>query len=173
MLITGYYEFEISIKTYFKNQYNERKIYIRYSDIEWLHEGLLKYNPGCRVIPLPEKSVWCNLNVNNNQLLEKRRMLIEEYLNYINKHKYLSENSFFKSFISEDFDKSKMESKKHTFMDKISSLREYLPNVLTKSNKMCGLSTIEDNSKLEKERENLVRLLKAVDNLNINMVKLL
>lgn len=170
MLITGYYEFEIAIKSSFYN--HDLKIYRRYSDIEWLHEGLIKYNPGCRIPQLPEKSIWCNLNVNNNQVLEKRRMQIENYLNYINKHKYLSQNTYYKLFISNDFDKSKLENnnKQSSFYDKITGLKDYLPDVFNKQIKMSGLSHIEDNTRLEKERENLVRLSKAINDLNSEIV---
>jgi hypothetical protein len=170
MLITGYYEFEIIIKKFFKSQCTDRKIYRRYSDIEWLQEGLLKLNPGCRIQQLPEKSVWCNLNVNNNQMLENRKKHIEEYLNYINNHKYLSQNPYYTLFIIHDFDKSKLEVKQISLYDKLAGLKDYLPEVFSRQSKMSGLSHIEDNNNLEKERENLVRLMKAVNDLNNNMV---
>lgn len=169
MLITGHYEFEIVVKNLSKS--SERTIYRRFSDIEWLHEGLLKYNPGCRIPSLPEKNIWTNLNVNNEHILEKRRKLIEEYLDYINSHKYLSINPNFVSFLSDGFDKNRNETGKQTsLLEKFSSLTSLLPSVF-KQQKMKGLSVIEDNKKLEKDRENLVRLLKAVNDLNYNMAE--
>jgi hypothetical protein len=172
MLITGYYEFEIVIKKLLKSQWSDKTIYRRYSDIEWLHEGLIKINPGCRIPQLPEKSVWCNLNVNNNQMLENRKKHIEVYLNYINGHKYLSENPYFTLFTSDEFDKTKLEVKQTSIYDRLSGLKDYLP-VFSKQSKMSGLNHIENNTKLEKERENLVRLMKAVNDLNNNMVTLI
>ena len=59
----------------------------------------MEKNPGCKIIDIPEKNVWCNLKVNNNESLEIRRKQIENYLNYINKHLYLMKNSSFKEFI--------------------------------------------------------------------------
>jgi hypothetical protein len=167
MLIAGHYEFEIIIKNLSKN--SEKTIYRRFSDIEWLHEGLMKFNPGCRISKLPEKNMWANINVNNSQLLEKRRKLIEEYLNYLNNHKYLKLNPNFQIFISNDFEKNKNESgNKSTIMEKFSHISSMIPSML-KTQKMKGLSTIEDNKKLDKDRENLVRLLKATNELNMNM----
>ncbi len=162
MLIAGHYEFEILIKNYKSNNISEKTIFRRYSDIEWLHEGLIKHNPGCRILNLPEKSFWANLNVNNIQLLEKRRKQIEEYLNYINSHNYLSINPYYLLFLSEEFDKNKNENiKKTSFYDKFVNLTSSIPTVF-KTPKMKGLSVIEGDDKLEKERQNLVRLLKAV-----------
>ena len=106
MLITGHYEFEIVVKN--KDKGTETKIFRRFSDIEWLHKGLIKENPGCKILPLPEKSMWCNLNLNNNQELEKRQQSIETYLNYVGNHKYLSRNSYFRQFISQNYSLSKM-----------------------------------------------------------------
>lgn len=170
MLIAGHYEFEIIVRKFMgkKNNYDEKTIYRRFSDIEWLHDGLLKYNPGCRIPPLPEKNIWCNLNVNNNSMLEKRRKHIEEYLNYINSHKYLSQNPHYVTFLIEDFEKIRAESDtKTSILNRISNMANHFP--MFKQVKMKGLSTIEDNMKLEKERENLVRLAKATDFLFINM----
>ncbi len=105
------------------------KFLFRFSDIEILHEGLIRFNPGCRIAPMPEKSIWCNLYVNNDYSLEKRKKSIEEYLNYINSHYYLRHNPIFNIFLSDDFERYKTEySKKSTIYDKIYALKEYFPN---------------------------------------------
>jgi hypothetical protein len=162
MFITGYYEFEIIVRKLIRTQTEERIIHRRYSDIEWLHEGLLRHNPGCRIINLPEKSFWANLNVNNVQLLENRKKQIEEYLNYINSHKFLSQNPNYTLFLSDEFEKNKNDtSNKSSFYDKFMNLTHSLPSVF-KTPKMKGLAAIEGDDKLDKERENLVRLLKAI-----------
>ena len=85
-----------------------------------LHEGLIKYNPGSRIPQIPEKSIWCNTCVNIDQLLDKRKKQIEEYLNYINNHKYLNKNPIFLIFLSEDFEKYKNDQiKKEGIIEKI------------------------------------------------------
>jgi len=171
MLITGHYEFEILIKTL--ANYKERIIFRRFSDIEWLHKGLVKYNPGCRIPIIPEKNLWANLNVNNDQLIEKRKKLIEEYLNYINRHIFLSLNPNYIIFLSDDFEKNRIDNdKKDTLYEKITHYTSKIPSIF-KSEKMKGLTSIDDNKKLEKDRENLVRLLKAVNDLKINMQEFL
>ena len=109
-----------------------KKIKIRYSDLEILNDGLIRYNPGCRIPPLPEKSVWCNLYVNNDSHLGKRKRQIEEYLNYIHLHKYLSQNQIYLIFLSDDFEQYKNDyNKKNTFYDKIYSIKikTYIPNL--------------------------------------------
>ena len=136
MLITGHYEFEIVVKN--KDKGTETKIFRRFSDIEWLHKGLIKENPGCKILPLPEKSMWCNLNLNNNQELEKRQQSIETYLNYVGNHKYLSRNSYFRQFISQNYSLSKMKEEDNSYtnnernkpkgiMGKVYGLASYLP----------------------------------------------
>ncbi len=75
--------------------------------MEILHDGLLKLNPGCRIPNLPEKSIWCNLYLNNDNALEKRKNLIENYLQYIMNHKFLKNNSVFKIFLSEEMENYK------------------------------------------------------------------
>ena len=102
MLIAGQYEVEIILR-YSDDINSDRLIYRRYSDFEWLHKELLDKNPGCKIIDIPEKNVWCNLKVNNNESLEIRRKQIENYLNYINKHLYLMKNISFKEFLSYNY----------------------------------------------------------------------
>ena len=166
MLITGHYEFEIILKNLTKN--SEKTIYRRFSDIEWLHEALLRYNPGCRIPDIPEKNMWANINVNNAELLEKRRKLIEEDLNYINNHKYLKCNPKFVIFLSNDFERNKNEGGNNSsFLDRISNFN-IIPSMM-RTQKTIGLSKIEDNKKLDKDRENLVRLLRATSDLYTSM----
>ncbi len=148
------------------NRISEKTIYRRFSDIEWLHEGLKKYNPGCRIPNLPSKNIWMNLNVNNSINLEKRAKHIEDNLNYISNHKHLRESEVFKIFYSDDFEFNKVDhEKKSTLYEKFTNFTQILP---FRTNKI-GLTKIEDNQKLDKDRENLVRLLKATKDLNANM----
>jgi len=80
---------------------------------------------------MPEKSIWYNLCVNNDYYLEKRKKKIEEYLNYINNHKYLSQNPIFEIFFTNEFDYYKSELMKNSnFYDKIISIKNYFPNLL-------------------------------------------
>ena len=58
--------------------------------------------------------------VNNDQLLEKRKKQIEEYLNYINNHKYLNKNPIFITFFTEEFEQYKKDQiKKERIIEKI------------------------------------------------------
>ena len=75
--------------------------------MEILHDGLLKLNPGCRIPNLPEKSIWCNLYLNNDNALEKRKNQIENYLHLIMNHKFLHNNSIFKIFLSDEMENYK------------------------------------------------------------------
>ena len=97
--ITGHYEFEILLtkKEMKKNKIiSQKTIYRRYTDLEILYDGLIKYNPGCLIPELPEKIFWMNVSTGSNKnLLDKRKTKIEKYLNYINKHYYLSKNPVF------------------------------------------------------------------------------
>jgi hypothetical protein len=168
MLVTGYYEFEIIID---KKLQNKRDlIYRRYSDIEWLHEGLLKLNPGCRIPEIPEKNIWCNLNVNNTQLLDKRRVQIEKYLKYIYAHRFLRENKYFQNFINDNFEKFKEEHMNKTgILDKMTKLSNYYVPSVFMNNKLSGSIMIE-NKNLEDDKKNLERLLKGVNELLLNIV---
>lgn len=64
-------------------------------------------NPGSRIPNLPEKSVWCNIYINNDNALEKRKYQIGEYLKYILNHKFLKYNQIFQIFLSEELQKYK------------------------------------------------------------------
>jgi hypothetical protein len=65
----------------------------------------------------------------NDHALEKRKKQIEEYLNYLNSHKYLSKNQIFLIFLSNDFDKYKNELNKKggNIYEKFTQLKEYIP----------------------------------------------
>ena len=128
--VTGHYEFEINIK--YTNTDSNKTIYRRFSDIEWLHDGLLAFNPGCRIPNMPEKSIWCNIGVNNNVMLDKRKKLIENYLSYINSHKFLKFNTMYQIFISDDFEKIKKNEysdnkKSHSIYNLYLNLKNQIP----------------------------------------------
>lgn len=102
-LTFGYYEFEITV-----HSDKEETFRRRFSEIEWLHEGLLKYAPGCKISPLPEKNVMTNLFGSESVALQ-RKDLIQKYLNYINNHEFLSKCPYFKRFFEKNFDNEKSE----------------------------------------------------------------
>lgn len=169
MIITGYYVFEIKIKE-INNAMHEVTIHRRFSEIEWLHEGLIKYNPGSLIPKLPEKSFWCNLSVNNKLELEKRKQQIEAYLNYINIHKYLSVNPCYLNFISNEFNSSKIQKDKGLF-SMVYGLTSYIPYLHNAPQKPKGTIQLEHNSSLNNERENLMRLKTGLDSLIENILK--
>ena len=100
LIVAGHYEFIIKITD---EEGVERTITRRFSHIEKLQEGLIKYDPGCFIPAIPEKSIWYNICVSNQSKAESRKQALEKYLNYIYNHKYLSENPVFKKFLSDDF----------------------------------------------------------------------
>ena len=180
MLITGHYEFEIVVK----NKGTEKKIFRRFSDIEWLHKGLIKENPGCKILPLPEKSMWCNLNLNNNQELEKRQQSIETYLNYVGKHKYLSNNSYFIQFISQNYSLSKIKEEDNSYtnnernkpkgiMGKVYGLASYLPawGISKPQTKRKEESICDGDPEVNVEKENFDRLLTGTKDLIESITK--
>ena len=178
MLITGHYEFEIVVK----DKGTEIRIFRRFSDIEWLHKGLIKENPGCKILPLPEKSMWCNLNLNNNQELEKRQQSIETYLNYVGKHQYLFKNSYFLRFISQNYSLSKMKEEDNSYtnnesnkpkgiMGKVYGLASYLPAWgISKPQTKRKEESIND-PEVNVEKENFDRLLTGTKDLIESITK--
>jgi len=171
MLITGHYEFEILLKfsSSSDNIVEDKLIYRRYSDLEWLHNELIENNPGCKIIDIPEKTFWTNIKANNNDLLENRKKLIDQYLNYINKHYYLSKNKSFKEFLSNNFN-AETSNKKKSLYDNIMTLTNQFPTIF-QAKKTIGVNIIEDDQMLDKERENLVRLLNSTEKISNTMVK--
>lgn len=174
MIITGYYLFEIKIQE-LANSMQDSTIYRRFSEIEWLHEGLIKYNPGSRIPKLPEKSLWCNLSVNNKLELEKRKQQIEAYLNCINGHKYLSLNPCYLNFISKEFNSTKIKEEKQSgLFSMVYGLTSYIPylnKVTQKPKGSASLQLDQSYSSLNNEKENLLRLKTGLDSLIENMVK--
>ncbi len=167
MLITGHYEFEILLRYSTDNIIEDKLIYRRYSDLEWLHNELLENNPGCKIIDITEKSFWTNIKANNNDLLENRKKLIDQYLNYINKHQYLSRNKSFKEFLSGNFSAETV--KKKSLYDNLMTFTNQFP-AMFQAKKTIGVNIIEDDQALDKERENLVRLLNSTEKISNTMV---
>lgn len=175
MFITGYYQFEIVIRNN-SSLSQERTIHRRFSEIEWLHEGLLKHNPGCLIPNLLEKNIWCNLSVNNSLELEKRKQKIEVYLNYIINHKYLSSNPCFLKFISDNYSSEMIKEDKSStsssgLFNALYGISNYIPylNTINKS-KTKQVKYIEDNSSvLLIEKENFMRLKVGLESLMENL----
>ena len=165
-MFKGHYEYEIILK-YSEEIQDSKTISRRFSDIEWLHDELLFQNPGCKILDIPEKNFWMNLNLNNSQELENRKNLIEKFLNYINKHKYLNKNKSYKDFLSMSF--SQDTNKKKSFSEYLENWKKLIPNF--KGAKNIGLDIIEDDKELDKHRENLVRLFNSTDKISNTLVK--
>jgi len=138
-------------------------IFRRFSDIEWLHQGLLEYNPGCLIPKLPEKNFWANLYVDASEFLNKRMKEIDSYLYYINSHKHLRKNIRFISFLSKEFEKAKADSQKTTSLSTLyEKMIKYIPNIFQQKEPKI---IVEQNS-LDKEKENIMRLDKGLSLIN-------
>lgn len=130
-----------------------------------MHEGLIKYNPGCRLPALPEKSIWCNLYINNDMQLDKRKTQIENYLQYIANHKHLKTNPIFMLFISDRFEKYKESLNKES--SKLQKHIEYVKSLLPEILKSSSLNKYLDNEEnfikqIDKEKDNFDRLEKGI-----------
>jgi hypothetical protein len=153
MLISGYYEFEI---LFTKKDINKNKIlaqrtmYRSYHDIEILYQGLILYNPGCLIPKIPEKSFW----ENNKEIVEERKKQLENYLGYICKHVYLSNNPIFLIFISDEFERYKEKTKDNNDSYSIYNLIKYGINESYKYSKVFIINKILSSSSLNNETEN-------------------
>ena len=110
ILVSGYYEFEITITTFNSTTtlFKENKIYRRFSDIEILSELLKVKHPGCLIPSLPQKSIWTNVYFSNNQKqTEERIQQLNEFFSYISNHNVLSKSQMFHQFLSPEFEQTK------------------------------------------------------------------
>ena len=183
MLISGYYEFEILFtkKDINKNKMlTQRTIYRSYHDIEILYQGLITYNPGCLIPKIPEKSFW----EKNNEVVEERKIQLENYLGYICKHIYLSKNPIFLIFISDEFERYREKIKdnnesyslysliKFGFNESYKYSKDLIFNKLLSSSSSNNESYKEDpNSKIEisdkrlrDEKLRLEKIIKGTEN---------
>jgi len=154
-LTFGYYEFEISRQTINKKGHFEEIIFKRrFSEIEWLHNNLLKYASGCKIPNLPEKNFMTNL-IKNDSLINQRKQQIESYLNYLNNHRFLSQHDFFIKFFSQGFEKerSDIQSKRSYFQ----SVKDYLGY-----SSQGGSKVMEYDEFYEKEKFSIQRLTNGV-----------
>ena len=143
----------------------EEYIFRRFSDFEWLHKGLLTYNPGCRIPDLPEKSVWTNVAVDSSQILEKRKRELEDLLKYVNDHPHLRMNPNFIIFLSNQ-ELPKEEKNQNNIYIKFAT---YFKDFFSSQKLSRDFNKSDKNTELLKEKENLERLLKATSDLFINM----
>jgi hypothetical protein len=151
-LVTGHYEFEIQVTTssYSGDHAHSITILRRFNEIIWLHEQLLAENPGCRIPTPPDKNFWLNMTVNNTQLVEERKKQIEEYLNFIAKHKYLSQNAKFRNFCFDE--QIALDS---GLLDKFVNFAKYLKN--RSANRLPGLDNINTDPNIDKERYRMLK----------------
>jgi hypothetical protein len=123
----------------------------RFNDIQWLHENLLKANPGCKLPVPPEKNIWLKLVVGGKTQIEERIRLIETYLNELANHKVLRKDDSFRKFTFDEFIGNETSKQ---LIDKIGGLmgRSKQDALLP------GLNNIDGNPYLEKERYLMVKL---------------
>jgi regulator of sigma D len=165
--VTGHYEFEIKILT----NGVTKTILRRFSDIEWLHNELLRLNPGCRIPDLPEKSVKFNSPFIKEEELKSRREAIQEYLNYIANHKYLSNNPAFVEFTKDNFKRNNSKAVNSIFSG-ISNLRSSMMTFINpnqNSNRKRS-SSFDHKSELAKQRDHLKKLLHSLEDKQIGLI---
>ena len=152
MLISGYYEFEILFTK--KDTSNnkilaQRTMYRSYHDIEILYQGLIVYNPGCLIPKIPGKTFW----ENNKNIIEERKYQLENYLGYICKHIYLSNNPIFLIFISDEFERYREKVNNNDDSYSIYNLIKYGINESYKYSKVFLLNKVLSSSSLNNEIE--------------------
>ena len=104
----GYYVFKIRKHPSTQKGGKEDEYDRRFSEIEWLHNNLLRDAAGCKIPALPDKNILTNI-VQSESVINLRKKQIENYLNYLNSHPYIKKNQYFLKFFSYNFDKEKEE----------------------------------------------------------------
>ena len=77
--LMGFRLYPIEIKLV--NQSERIRVARRFNDLLWLNDRLKDKFAGCIIPPCPEKSLMEKLSANTSDSVEKRRELIEKYLN--------------------------------------------------------------------------------------------
>ncbi len=97
-----YYAYEIIVKKKGENGILQilSTFKRRYSDFEELQKDLEKFNPGCKILELPEKHISANLPFTNEDYIAKRMEGLDKYLRYLIKHKHLKTNTALNKFLS-------------------------------------------------------------------------
>ena len=106
--ITGHYDFEIEV-VYEDN--SKKPIFRRYSEIRTLYKTLILKCPGCLIPNIPSKSIWMQINYENQEQINERMDGIREFLSHLVKHKILRKNKEVIYFFSSSY-KRKDASKK-------------------------------------------------------------
>jgi hypothetical protein len=96
-------------------------LYRTYHDIEILYQGLILYNPGCLIPKIPEEAIW----EKDQEKIEEKKNQLENYLGYICKHVYLSNNPVFLIFISDEFERYREKTKDNNDSYSIYNLIKY------------------------------------------------
>jgi hypothetical protein len=117
--VTGHIDFEIKVEYEDGDGKNIKKkdtIFRRYSEIRTLYKTLILKCPGCLIPNIPDKSIWFQINYENQEQITERMGGIREFLSYLVKHKILRKNKEVIYFFSPDFkrkdDASKTSSNK-------------------------------------------------------------
>ena len=98
--ITGHFDFEIEVE--YENK-TKKQIYRRYSEIRTLYKALILKCPGCLIPNIPDKSIWFQINYENQEQMTERMEGIREFLSYLVKHKILRKNRDVIYFFSPEF----------------------------------------------------------------------
>lgn len=98
--VTGHFDFEIEVK-YEDN--SKDTIFRRYSEIRALYKTLILKCPGCLIPNIPSKTIWLQINYEQQQQINERMEGIREFLSHLTKHKILRKNKEVIYFFSKNY----------------------------------------------------------------------
>ena len=98
--VTGHFDFEIEVEYEDKSK---KSIYRRYSEIRSLYKTLILKCPGCLIPNIPDKSIWFQINYENQEQMNERMEGIRDFLTYLIKHKTLRKNKEVIYFFSQNY----------------------------------------------------------------------
>ena len=118
--VTGHIDFEIKVEYEDGDGKSIKKkdtIFRRYSEIRTLYKTLILKCPGCLIPNIPDKSIWFQINYENQEQITERMGGIREFLSYLVKHKILRKNKEVIYFFSPDFKRKDDASKNSSNKD--------------------------------------------------------
>ncbi|KAI8810240.1 hypothetical protein BJ742DRAFT_801127 [Cladochytrium replicatum] len=152
---SAYVSYQVSTKTILESFRNpEMSVRRRFQDFDWLHQQLTEELPDAILPPLPDKHRMEYITGDrfSNEFIERRRMLLELYLQRLTRHPKLMRSVALRTFLeSTDLRPTKEETKREAHV--FENLSDTLLNAFSKVRKQDerfikfreSVTTLEDN----------------------------